>query len=139
MKTLVQKFVFFPLVYNKALCCTQPTRYSSHGSLPIGMDSSHESLFNSCWTLPTRLLQWDFLFFFLKERKEKVHSSKVAHSCTIGNKVALREKTLKSFNTNVKWTIILAYCKRSYFGLYASTSCIFGACLECKRKRETLK
>jgi hypothetical protein len=27
-----------------------------------------------------------------KERKEKVHSSKVAHSCTIGNKVAFKKK-----------------------------------------------
>ncbi len=136
MKTLVQKWIFFPLVYNKGLCCTWPTKYSSHGSLHMGMDSSHESLFNSCCTLPTRLFQWHFLFFLLKEskgkkRKEKVHSSKVAHNCTIGHKVAFRKKTLKSFNTNVKWTTIFGLLQKIFHFTH-----IWGMSWVQKKKRE---
>jgi len=112
-----------------------PTRYSSsHRSLPLGMDSSHDSLFNSCCTLPTRLFQWDFLFFLLKERKEKKRSTHPRwHIVALYATKWPLKKTLKSFNMNVKWTTILAYCKRS------STLCILGHVLSAKkREREPI-
>jgi acyl-[acyl carrier protein]--UDP-N-acetylglucosamine O-acyltransferase len=57
----------------------------------------------------------------------------VAHSCTIGNKVALKKKTLKSFKTNVKRTTIFGLLQKIFHFTH-----IWGHVLTTKKKREPI-
>ncbi len=87
--------IFFPLVYKQGFVLY----LGLLGTLLLMDHCPRDGLFpwfsfQLMLHLAYKTLPMGFLVFSSqgKERKEKVHSSKVAHSCTIRNKVAFKKK-----------------------------------------------